>query len=241
MWRGDDACLARPGGVACGLRASWLLIGADRAAWTPLARMLAQSLARFGVQAELSDGQTRPSPIAPVLCDARHREMVRSLLDDTRPRLAPLLIHGVQAPQARARLILSGADDAVSGRIAPYELAARMIAAQRARDAAQGIIRLAGFSFDTGLRQLCWRGEIVPLMPREFDLLLVLARHAGLPVSREVLLRSVWRTAFDPGTNSPEVHIFKLRQRLASLGGAVRIETVKRQGYRLVCAPHPRG
>lgn len=138
MWRGDDACLARSGGVACGPRASWLLIGADRAAWTPLARMLVQSLARFGVQSELSDGQTRPSPIAPVLCDARHREMVRSLLDDTPPRLAPLLIHGVQAPQARARLILSGADDAVSGRIAPYELAARMIAAQRARDAAQG-------------------------------------------------------------------------------------------------------
>ncbi|MCG6119905.1 MAG: winged helix-turn-helix domain-containing protein [Blastomonas sp.] len=213
------------------------MIGPDRAALQSLAR----ALARFGVAAEVADPSSMPAANVPVLCDARSRHLVRSLLAQAPLRPAPLLVHGVNAAQVRARLILSGADDAVSVRIAPCELAARMVAAQRARAAAQGVVRLAGLAFDTGLRQVCWQGVAVPLMPREFDLLLVLARHAGQVVSRNVLLKTVWRTAFDPGTNSPEVHIFKLRQRLTMLGGAVRIETVKRQGYRLVAELPSRG
>lgn len=182
-----------------------------------------------------------PPATTPLLCDARSLRLLPGLQGHAPPRRAPTLVFGVNAAQTRARLILSGADDVVSARIAPCELAARMIALHRARLAMQGIIALAGFTFDTGLRQACWQGVAVPLMPREFDLLLVLARHAGLAVGRELLLRTVWRTAFDPGTNSPEVHIFKLRQRLAVLGGAVRVETVKRQGYRLVTEPASRG
>ena len=112
-----------------------------------------------------------------------------------------------------------------------------MQAALRSHAAAQGIVRLAGLEFDTGLRQVHWEGADMPLMPREFDLLLVLARQAGLAMSRDTLLRAVWRTAFDPGTNSLEVHICKLRRSLAALGGAVRIETVRYRGYRLVSEP----
>lgn len=237
MWRDDRTARTRTGTAACGAPLAWLVIGSDRA----VVAAQVQSLARFGVRAELADPVGIPTPIAPVLCDGRHRALVRELLGQNPPRIAPLIVLGVNAAEARARLILAGADDAVSARIAPCELAARMIAAQRSRAAAKGIVTLAGFTFDTGLRQACWQGQTLPLMPREFDLLLVLARHAGLAVSRELLLHTVWRTAFDPGTNSPEVHIFKLRQRLVALRGAVQIETVKRQGYRLVTAAQPRG
>lgn len=230
MAREDHACLAQPGGAGCGTPAGWLIIAPDRT----LCDAQVRSLAHFGVIAQPGDPSVPPLPTTPVVCDGRSRARLRSLLDAAPARNAPLLVFGVNAAQERARLILAGADDAVSARIAPSELAARMVAAQRSRTAAQGIIRLAGFAFDIGLRQVCWQGEILPLMPREFDVLLVLARHAGLPVSRERLLQLVWRTAFDPGTNSPEVHIFKLRQRLPALRGGVRIETVKRRGYRLV-------
>lgn len=233
MWRDDDACLAKPGGQACAAHAVWHLLGPDRA----LLDTQARSLARFGVAAEPGDPATPPSRCTPVLCDGRSRNLVPAQLDQNPPRVAPLIVFGINSAQERARLILAGADDVVSARIVPYELAARMIAAQQSRVAALGIIRLAGFTFDTGLRQVCWRSEPLALMPREFDLLLVLARHAGLAVSRDALLHMVWRTAFDPGTNSPEVHVFKLRRQLAVLRGAVRIETVKRQGYRLVVDP----
>lgn len=236
MRRDEDSCPTGPRNVGCGPGPVWRVLGADRAGCDAQV----QSLSRFGVRAEVGDAST-PPPVTPVLCDGRNRTVVRSLLNATPARTAPLLVFGINAAAARAALLLAGADDVVSARVAPCELAARMLAAQRSRAAASGIIRLAGFSFDTGLRQVCWHGAMLPLMPREFDLLLVLARHAGMAVSRDRLLNTVWRTAFDPGTNSPEVHIFKLRQRLAVLGDKVRIETVKRQGYRLVAESASRG
>ncbi|MDM7956537.1 response regulator transcription factor [Blastomonas sp.] len=233
MWRGEEACLAEPWGAGCDQPSTWQMIGPDSA----LLQSLAQALARFGVAAAATDLSCALTASMPVLCDARSRGVVHSLLGQPPSRPAPILVFGANSCQLRARLILAGADDAVSARITPYELAARMQAALRAQATTQGIIHLAGFAFDTGLRRVCWQGTVVPLMPREFDLLLVLARNAGVAISRDMLLRKVWRTAFDPGTNSPEVHIFKLRQKLAGLGEAVRIETVKRQGYRLVSAP----
>lgn len=231
MRRDDGSCPAEPGATAGWPHLTWQAIGPDAAALNGLVL----ALARFGVRTEPAEPGMTPSLITPVLCDGRSRAEMRSLLDQNPLRVAPLLVFGVNRADTRARLLLAGADDVVSSRIAPRELAARMIAAQRAREAAQGIIRLAGLSIDTGLRQVCWQHQHVPLMPREFDVLLVLARHAGLAVSRDTLLQTVWQTSFDPGTNSPEVHIFKLRRKLAVLGEAVRIETVKRQGYRLIC------
>lgn len=214
------------------LRSCWLVIGPEPSQQLALIR----SLARFGVLAEPGDANADPVAMghAPVLCDARLRPVLHGLLDAVPRRLAPVLVIGANGADARARLILSGADDAVSGRTAPVELAARMAAAWRARAEALGIVRLAGLVFDTGLRQVSWQGLPLVLMPREFDLLLVLARNAGLAMARHALLHAVWQTGFDPGTNSLEVHIFKLRGRLAVLGGAVRIDTVKGLGYRLM-------
>ena len=102
--------------------------------------------------------------------------------------------------------------------------------------ALQGHIRLADFTFDTGLRQVRWQGETLSLMPREYDLLLALVRHAGEIVSRDDLLHAIWQTPFDPGTNSVEVHVCKLRRRLAGMADRIWIETVRHRGYRLVRA-----
>ncbi|WP_017670514.1 response regulator transcription factor [Blastomonas sp. AAP53] len=215
---------------------SWLLSGPDVAASSELALVLS----RFGIDAQPGLQACEAARHTPVLCDARRRAAMRAWLDDIPWRTAPLVFIGVNAPGARARLMDSGADDAVSARIAPAELAARMHTALRSHAAAQGIVRLAGFDFDTGLRQARWGGRPVPLMPREFDLLLVLARQAGMPVSRDALLRAVWRTVFDPGTNSVEVHICKLRRSLRFLEEGVRIETVRGRGYCLISRRGPR-
>lgn len=230
MLRGDQ--MAGAGGdFACAANAQrWLVIGPLR----ERDRLLLRSLAQFGISAVAADGDGMPGPASPVLCDARNAGFMQRLLHQVPQRRAPLVFRNVSLGEARARLLLAGADDAVSTRVAPCELAARMIAAVQARARALGSLSLAGFSFDTGLRQVRWRDRHMRLMPREFDLLLELARRAGDPVSRQALLQSVWQTGFDPGTNSLEVHVCKLRRRLAPLGEAVRIETVKGCGYRLV-------
>jgi DNA-binding response OmpR family regulator len=221
-------------GTASILPPSWLAIGPNRRQQ----EALVASLALFGVEAMPCDSvegaQRLSSGHLPVLCDIRVRALANGLLDAVSRRPSPILLIGVNGAQARAQMMLAGADDAVSARITPVELAARMKVAWRARAEALGVIRLAGMVFDTGLRQVRWQGMAIAMMPREFDLLLVLARHAGQVLSRTALLHHVWQTEFDPGTNSLEVHVFKLRGKLEALGGAVRIETIKGQGYRLV-------
>ena len=76
-------------------------------------------------------------------------------------------------------------------------------------------------------------GRPVPLLAREYALLLHLARHAGQPLSRTDLLRAVWRLDFDPGTNSVEVHMSRLRAKLDRGGARPLLRTVKGRGYML--------
>jgi two-component system, OmpR family, response regulator len=232
---GASPASASPGAALPARR--WLLAGGPPDA---LERM-ALALSRFGIDAQPWPGAPDAARHRPVLCDARQRGEVQPWIDDLPRRSAPLLLVGLSSAGARARSIAAGAADALSARIAPHELAARLEAAERLHAAQLGLVRLAGFDFDIGLRQVRWQGRVLPLMPREFDLLLMLARQAGGPISRDELLRAVWRTPFDPGTNSVEVHICKLRRSLGILRGGVWIETVRHRGYRLVSGAAPRG
>ena len=67
---------------------------------------------------------------------------------------------------------------------------------------------------------------------KEFDLLLTLAEHKGLVLTREQLLNLVWGYDFYGQTRTVDVHIAHLRRKLA--GSQVQIETVTGVGYKLV-------
>lgn len=69
--------------------------------------------------------------------------------------------------------------------------------------------------------------------PREFGLLWRLSDHPGEVVSRRQLLEDVWRIRHDPETNSVEVHVSRLRSKLAACGCAALVATVPEGGYRL--------
>ena len=71
------------------------------------------------------------------------------------------------------------------------------------------------------------------LHPREFGLLWRPADRPGELVSRTRLLRDVWRLDFEPGTNSVEVHVSRLRAKLAAAGIEGLVETDPLGGYRL--------
>jgi DNA-binding response OmpR family regulator len=79
----------------------------------------------------------------------------------------------------------------------------------------------------------------VELTPREFALLTYLARESGRVVPRTELLRKVWETTYDPGSNVVDAHIKKLREKLGDQ--ASLIETVRGVGYRIgsVDPPNP--
>jgi DNA-binding response OmpR family regulator len=70
------------------------------------------------------------------------------------------------------------------------------------------------------------------LRPREFDLLVALARSAGRALRRHELLDLVWGPRFTGGVNTVDVHISWLRQKLPA-AARVRITTLRGVGYRL--------
>jgi two-component system OmpR family response regulator len=125
----------------------------------------------------------------------------------------------------------AGADDAVALPACAGEIAARLAARLRSQPLA---ITLGGLRIDTVERRVSRDGRPVSLLPREYGLLLHLARSAGRCVGREELLAAVWGLRFDPGTNVVEVHVSRLRAKLDRGFAAAMLVTDKGRGYRLI-------
>lgn len=76
-------------------------------------------------------------------------------------------------------------------------------------------------------------GRPLNLQPRQFDLLVYLARHAGQVVPRSTIADEVWRDGTATWTNIITVNICMLRQELERVGRPTILHTVRGQGYRL--------
>ena len=71
------------------------------------------------------------------------------------------------------------------------------------------------------------------LKPKEFELLLYLARHHGQVLSRDLIMDRVWGWDFTGGSRTVDVHIRWLREKIESdPGDPSRIITVRGAGYR---------
>jgi DNA-binding response OmpR family regulator len=73
----------------------------------------------------------------------------------------------------------------------------------------------------------------VELRPREFDLLVVLARDAGRVVPRQRLMAEVWDEHWFGSTKTLDIHVLALRRKLDLPGQPSRVTTVRGVGYRL--------
>jgi DNA-binding response OmpR family regulator len=77
-------------------------------------------------------------------------------------------------------------------------------------------------------------GRPVDLRPKEFELLLALARRDGEVVSRYELLEEVWGYGADVVSRTVDTHIGQLRAKLERQPAAPRlILTVRKSGYRM--------
>ena len=128
-----------------------------------------------------------------------------------------------------------GADDYVTKPFNPRELVARVGAVLRRYGASSlsgRVLALGNLTIDPGAREARIGERPLHLRPKEFDLLLGLAEHNGLVMSRDQLLDLVWGYGFPGGTRTVDAHISHLRAHLD--GSDVTIETYRGIGYKLV-------
>lgn len=143
---------------------------------------------------------------------------------------ATILWQGTDDPAARARALEAGVQEVVGPWMHEAETVARII---RLADAEQPRLRLGELTIKLVDRRVERGGRPIALLAREYALLLHLARRPGQAVSRTELLRAVWRLDFDPGTNSVEVHMSRLRGKLDRGFAVAMLHTVKGRGYAL--------
>lgn len=131
-----------------------------------------------------------------------------------------------------------GADDYIEKPFGIGELTARIRTAMRhvgKSDSVPSAIEADGLSIDTQRRVVSRDGAGIKLTPKEYDLLTLLAHHAGRVVTHRTLLTSVWGPAHGDDLHYLRVFIGQLRQKIERDPSQPKIiQTEPGVGYRFV-------
>lgn len=126
-----------------------------------------------------------------------------------------------------------GADEYIAKPFSLRILAARIEAVLRRGEAPspEGAIRAADdLRVDTVAREVTVAGAPIELTYTEFELLVFLMQNAGIALSRDRILDSVWRYDYYGDARTVDTHIKKLRQKLGDCGNYIK--TIRGIGYK---------
>jgi DNA-binding response OmpR family regulator len=138
-----------------------------------------------------------------------------------------------------------GADDYVTKPFSMRELLARVkallrrerlireeIAAKETEDKEESLV-FDDLVIDVARREVLRGGDLLGLKPKEYDLLLFLARNQGAVLSRDNILERVWGWDYTGGSRTVDVHVRWLREKIEpDPADPSRIVTVRGVGYR---------
>lgn len=134
-----------------------------------------------------------------------------------------------------------GADDYVPKPCTPRELTARLRAILRraqnieAETAAPAAVIAGPLTLRPEQRRAEWNNQSISLTSTEFNLLEVLARNAGRPVSKSILSEQGLGRPLARFDRSIDVHLSSIRHKLGTLpDGRSYIQTVYRLGYQFI-------
>ena len=214
-----------------------------------LARGLANNLEVEGFETEIavdgSSGLQRARESSPdlIILDLMLPEMdgyrVLGALRDEGDSVPVLILTARTAEQDKVRGFREGADDYVSKPFGLLELIGRVHALLRRSGKTNGHREAASFRFGDveiipGTHDVFVSGKPIVLRPKEFELLMALARRKGSVVGRLELLTEVWGYGSDVVSRTVDTHVAELRRKLEKDPAMPQhILTVRKTGYRL--------
>ncbi len=149
-----------------------------------------------------------------------------------------LILSALDSVDERVKGLKQGGDDYLVKPFALAELLARVeILIRRTETASQTQqiteLTMKNLKLDLLSHKLFIQQQEVELQPKEFQLLKYLLEHPDQVVTRTMLFEAVWNYQFDPQTNVIDVHVARLRKKLAAVNCLAEIDTVRGVGYRI--------
>ena len=141
-----------------------------------------------------------------------------------------IVVSAKRSEDDRVTVLDLGADDYLVKPFTVRELLARMRAVIRRADAAPSVLSLGDVTIDFGSKTAQRGDQKIVLTPKEFELLVHLARHRGQLVGRDELDRVIHPDAAEPRedvSNVVDVLVLRLRKKL----GRDLIATRRGQGF----------
>ena len=151
-------------------------------------------------------------------------------------RTTPVLVLSVREHErSKVEALDAGADDYVTKPFSIQELLARVRAhLRRAPERTTAPMEAGDFVIDELAHSILVQGKPVHLTPKEFDLLLHLARNAGKVMTHRALLTAVWGAQSAHQPEYLRVFVGQLRKKLEGETGRQYIQTEPWVGYRFV-------
>lgn len=143
-----------------------------------------------------------------------------------------LIISALDDVDERVKGLEAGADDYLTKPFSFAELGARVEALLRRPNQSQRTsLQVGALSLDLLARRAWLHGEGVDLTAREFQLLEYFIRRPSQLITRDMLLKQVWKLHFSPQTNVVDVHISKLRRKIDVKREGSFIKNIRGAGF----------